>query len=87
MKMEKLFWEKQINFFWKVEIGQRYPFMFLLHLDEKIKTVWVNFNWFDMRSPRLGSLCQHENFLQFAVNVLSYAGVGPEDCVMFHWYH
>ena len=54
--MEKLFWEKQINFFWKVEIGQRYPFMFLLDLDEKIKTVWVDFNWFDMRSPRLGSL-------------------------------
>ena len=32
LKMEKLFWEKQINFFWKVEIGQRYPFVFLLHL-------------------------------------------------------
>ena len=62
-------------------------FHVLFHLDEKIKTVWVNFNWLDMRSARLGSLCQHENFLQFAVNVLRYAGVGPEDCVMLHWYH
>ena len=62
-------------------------FYVLFHLDEKIKTVWVNFNWFDVRSARLGSLCQHQNFLQFAVNVLRYAGVGPEDCVMLHRYH
>lgn len=58
-----------------------------IYLNEKIKTIWVDLNWLDMRSARLGSLSQHHDLLQLAVDVLCDAGVGTEDCVMLHRYH
>ena len=56
-----------------------------IYLNEKIKTIWVDLNWLDMRSARLGSLSQHHDLLQLAVDVLRNASVRSEHSVVHHW--